>query len=133
MFGVGRSYVFIHVTSGVLMLSEKGSKVTSAMASVGCVPGMDSTVDLFQEILFFLDSFRETVKDGIGGMMLLSPCLVGSPWLATPTLHLPPQLGPPCSPCSLLPRKAAIPELYLPPRVAALRSLAALSPMWPPN
>lgn len=87
------------------MLSEKGSKVTSAMASVGCVSGMDSTVHLFQEILFFLDSFRETVKDGIGGMMLLSPCLVGSPWLAAPTLHLPPQLGLPCSPAASSPEK----------------------------
>ena len=67
VFGVGRSYLLIQVTSGVLMLSEKGSKVTSAMASVRCVSGMYPTVYLSQETLFLLDSFRETVKDGTGG------------------------------------------------------------------
>ena len=50
-----------------MKISEKGSKVTSAMASVRCVSGMYPTVYLSQETLFLLDSFRETVKDGTGG------------------------------------------------------------------
>lgn len=49
------------------MLGEKWSRVTSAMASVRCVSGMYPTVHLSQGILFLLDGFRETVKNGIGG------------------------------------------------------------------
>ena len=91
--------------------------VTSAMASGRCPCGMDPALHLSQWDPLPSWQFQRTHKGWDYWVLLLSPCLPGSPQLAAPNLHLSSLLGPACYPAAPSPRKAAIPELCLPPRV----------------